>query len=120
MGTISEIGQIGRTRLWTRFEVRLRVVAAFLALLGAAAAAAIGAAVVATVTGLDQVWPVINRVGFKAGDGPLLDPTGASTSHLQFPVDVTLPPLDPWWPALLVAVPLFALWMRYVVNGLGL
>jgi len=120
MGTISEIGQIGRTRLWTRFEVRLRVVAAFLALLGAAAAAAIGAAVVATVTGLDQVWPVINWVGFKAGDGPLLDPTGASTSHLQFPVDVTLPPLDPWWPALLVAVPLFALWMRYVVNGLVL
>ncbi len=116
MGTISEIGQIGRTTLFTRFQVRLRAIAAVLALLGAAAAFVVGEAVVAWLFGLVQLRPDWNWIGFKAGEGPLLDPTGTSTAHLQFPVTVTLPPLDPWWPALLIAVPLFALWMRYVVN----
>ena len=120
MGTISEIGQIGRTQLFTRFQVRLRAIAAVLALLGAAAAFVVGEAVVAWLFGLVQLRPDWNWIGFKAGEGPLLDPTGTSTAHLQFPVTVTLPPLDPWWPALLIAVPLFALWMRYVVNRLVL
>ena len=120
MGTISEVGQIGRTTLFTRFQVRLRYAAALLALLGAAAAFIIGEAVIATLSGLDQVRPVWAWVGPKAGDGPLIDASGASTAHLQFPVTVSLPPLDPWWPALLIAVPLFAAWMRYVVNGLVL
>ena len=120
MGTISEVGQIGRTTLFTRFQVRLRYAAALLALLGAAAAFVVGEAVIAILSGLEQARPVWAWVGFKAGDGPLIDPTGASTAHLQFPVTVTFPPLDPWWPAMLIAVPLFALWMRYVVNRLVL
>src|SRR5664279_5354932 len=53
MGTISEVGQIGRTRLFTRFEVRLRAFAAALAVLGAAAAFVVGEAVVAVLSGLD-------------------------------------------------------------------
>ena len=120
MGSISEIGQIGRTTLFTRFEVRLRFVAALLALLGAAAAFVAGEAVVAWLSGLDQVRPVWDTRPLKSGYGPLLDVTGTSTAHLQFPLTVSLPPLDPWWPALLIAVPLFALWMRYVVNRLVL
>ena len=116
MSVTREVGQLGRTRLYTRWEARLRVFAALLTILGAAAAFAIGEAVVAALSGFDQVWPVINLRPFKSGDGALLDATGASTAHLQFPVTVTFPPLDPWWPALLIAVPLFVLWMRYVVS----
>ena len=120
MGTISDVGQIGRTRLFTRFESRLRWVAAVLAILGAAVAIVVGEAVVAWLSGLDQVRPDGEWIGFKSSEGPLLDAAGASTASLQFPVKVTLPPLDPWWPALLIAVPLFALWMKYVVNRLVL
>jgi len=120
MGTISEIGQIGRTTLFTRFQVRLRAVAAVLSLLGAAAAFVVGEAVVAWLSGVEQLRPDWEWIGFKTGAGALLDPTGTSTASLQFPVTVTLPPLDPWWPALLIAVPLFALWMRYIVNRLVL
>ena len=100
MGAISEVGQIGRTRLFTRFEVRLRYVAAVLALLGAAAAAAVGTAVVAHrdragagVAGRHR--PAAHRRGRR----DCSTPTGTSTAHLQFPVTVTFPPLDPWWPA---------------------
>ena len=120
MGTISEVGQIGRTRLFTRFEVRLRAFAAALAVLGAAAAFVVGEAVVAVLSGLDQIRPVIEFRSPKVnGAGAVIDQTGAHL-ELQSPVTVTLPPLDPWWPALLIAVPLFVLWMRYVVNRMVL
>jgi hypothetical protein len=66
------------------------------------------------------VWPVVTVRTPIAGDGGLLDVSGTSTAHLQFPVTVTFPPLDPWWPVLPIAIPLFVLWMWSVVNRLVL
>jgi len=113
-----EVGSLGRTHLYTRWEVRFRAFAAVLSLLGAAAATVVGMAVTALVTGADQVWPAVTFRPVIGGDGALLDATGTSTAHLQLPVAISWPPLDPWWPAVLVALPLFALWMRYVVSRL--
>jgi len=114
----SEIGQLGRTKLYTRWDIRLRYAAALLTLLGAAAAFAVGTAVIAQLSGADQVWPVVTFRSIAGGEGALVDPTGTSTAHLEFPAALTLPQLDPWWPVLLVVLPLFALWMRYVVGRL--
>ena len=118
MSITREVGSLGRTHLYTRWEVRFRAFAAVLSLLGAAAATVVGMAVTALVTGADQVWPAVTFRPVIGGDGALLDATGTSTAHLQLPVAISWPPLDPWWPAVLVAIPLFALWMRYVVSRL--
>src|SRR6185312_5568550 len=92
--------QLGRTKVLTRFEFLLRTIAVVVALLGAAAAAVIGTVLVALWTGTDQLLPTITLRSVIVGEGALIDPTGTSTAHLQSPIGVSWPPIDPWWPAL--------------------
>ena len=111
----NEVGQLGRTKLYTRWEVRLRYAAAVLALLGAAASLAVGMALVAWWNDADQIWPAVEFRPPTAG-GPLLSPT--NPGHLQLPVDVTWPTVDPWWPAITIGVVLTVAWIKWVVAPL--
>jgi hypothetical protein len=110
--------QLGRTKVLTRFELFLRALAMVVGLLGAAVSLAIGAALVAYWTGAGQVLPAITIQPVIGGDGPLLDPSGTSTAHIQSPIAVSWPTVDPWWPAVALAAVLTMAWVKWVVAPL--
>lgn len=135
------MAELGRTRLYTRRERRRRLAALTLAVLGAGAAVWIAAAVVAGLSGADATWP---SIGFRpivtGGEGrgllglPHADP---ATSPPARP-SAAVPPVDPpraapprrpqvpitlAWPApvgwtVATAIPLWLVWLRYIVRPL--
>src|SRR6478609_4975911 len=107
--------QLGRTKVLTRFEMFLRFAAALLALIGAAVSFMVGTVLVAMVTGADQVLPAVSFRPVLAGEGALIDPTGTSTAHIQFPIAVSWPTSDPWWPAAAIGLVLTVAWVKWVV-----
>ena len=115
--TVSEIADLGVTRLYTRRERRTRAFAGILALLCASAAFAVGTAVVAVSTGTSPPYPIVRLRSLLTGEGPLLDLKGTgSTRTFQSPVTVTLPDVS-YVAAALVAVPVFVLAFRLLVSA---
>lgn len=110
----------GRTRLDTARDRARRQAAGVLALLGALAAIWVAAALAALLTGHGFTWPVLHlRPPVTGGNGGLLGLPHAGQSDLeptrpQFPLTVTWP--SPVWATVLVAVPLWAGWLRLAVR----
>lgn len=116
--TVSEMADLGVTRLYTRRERRTRVFTGILVLLCAAGAFAAGTAAVAIATGTSPAYPIVRLRPLLSGDGPLLDLKGTgSTRTFQLPATVTLPDVS-YVAAALVAVPVFVLAFRLLVAPL--
>lgn len=115
--TVNELGQLGVTKLYTSRERRLRLLALFLIALGAAGSFVAGMAVVSLLTGNGAQWPAVTFRPLMAGEGALVDPTGQSTTHFQFPVELTWPPVSIGWSIATGLVP-FVVWVRYLVLPL--
>lgn len=137
---MSQLSELGRTRLYTRRERRRRLTAVTLALLGAAAALWVAAALVATLSGADTTWPTLRfrpmatsssatseegggLLGLPHADphAPLTDPppgatSGQSQNDPQIPITLTWPAPLGWTMA--TALPLWLVWLRYAVRPL--
>lgn len=116
--TVSEIADLGVTKLYTRRERRTRVFAGVLTLLCAAGAFTAGTAAVAVATGTTPALPVVRFRPPLTGEGALLDFKGTGgTRTFQFPVTVSLPDVS-YIAAAVIAVPLFVLAFRLLVAPL--
>lgn len=118
--SVSEVGQLGVTKLRTRREARFRAAAAVLFLVGVLGAAWIGSGVLTLITDHQWRWPSVELRPMLAGaadGGPLIDATGKSAGvqvgHLQFPLLVDWPTRPGW--SLVAGIPVLALWYRLVV-----
>lgn len=110
----------GRTRLDTQRDRARRQAAGLLALLGAAAAIWCAAALAALLTGHGFTWPALHfRSPVTGGSGGLLGLPQAGQANVeptrpQFPITITWP--APGWLTALIALPLWAGWLRWAVR----
>lgn len=110
----------GRTRLDTQRDRARRQAAGLLAMLGLAASLWCAAAIAALLTGHGFTWPDLHlRPPVTGGSGGLLGLPKAGQTHIeptrpQFPITITWP--APGWLSALVAIPLWAGWLRIAVR----
>jgi hypothetical protein len=119
---VSQVSELGRTKLYTMRERRRRLGGIVVALVGAVLCAWLAAALVSFVSGDGFAFPRLGVRPITTGGGPgggLLGlPTGSNPhpapSHAQFPMTLH-------WPAsvlgtAVVAVPLWVAWIRITVR----
>lgn len=114
--------ELGRTRLDTRRQRARRVTGIGVGLVGAVITAWVAAAVVAWLSGAGWQWPQILLRPMVTGDSggllglPQSGEAPAAPSRSQLPVTLSWP--APAWATALVAVPLWAGWVRLTVVPL--
>lgn len=114
---MTQISEAGRTRLYTRRQRRRIRFGLFVALVGAAAAGAVGAAAASWLIGDGWQWPALETRSFREGGGLFsLGTDGRETpGSLRFPVTVHWPEMDPGV-AVVIAAAIWATWLMLFLH----